>query len=259
MTRAAGRAAASRRPGSRVGDVSQEASEDVPKGRVIAQDPDPLSTLPPGDPVDLTVSTGQPDVVVPDILGDDKDTARQKLTDAGLRVKLVEEAVRRGPGHRDRQRPAARRPACPRAAWSRSSTPPGPRRCRAWSGSRRARRASKLEKAGFKVDTVYDSHDRGREGHRAQAEPGGVHHPAAGHHGGDHGVDLREADARPPRRPRPRRRRPRRRRPRRRRRARRRPRRPTPAAGPSRASGRCRRSPVCAAAGRAYSRSVEPV
>ncbi len=61
------------RAGLSVGEVSQEASEDVPKGRVIAQDPDPLSTLPADDPVDLTVSTGQPDVVVPDVIGDDKD------------------------------------------------------------------------------------------------------------------------------------------------------------------------------------------
>jgi eukaryotic-like serine/threonine-protein kinase len=77
--------------GLSVGTVSQAPSDDVPKGSVIAQDPDPLSTLTVGGSVDLTVSTGRPDVVVPYVIGDDKETARQKLIDIGLRVKLVKQ------------------------------------------------------------------------------------------------------------------------------------------------------------------------
>jgi beta-lactam-binding protein with PASTA domain len=50
-----------------------------------------LSTLTVGGSVDLTVSTGRPDVVVPYVIGDDKETARQKLIDIGLRVKLVKQ------------------------------------------------------------------------------------------------------------------------------------------------------------------------
>jgi eukaryotic-like serine/threonine-protein kinase len=74
-----------------LGRVTREASEDVPKGRIITQDPDPLSMLPPGGPVDVTVSTGKPDVIVPYVVGQDKDTARQELVDRGLRVKLVKQ------------------------------------------------------------------------------------------------------------------------------------------------------------------------
>src|SRR3954451_13263870 len=41
--------------GFKVGKVAKEASEDVPRGRVIAQDPDALETLPPGDSINITV------------------------------------------------------------------------------------------------------------------------------------------------------------------------------------------------------------
>ncbi len=77
--------------GLSVRTVTQAPSDDVPKGSVIAQDPDPLSTLTVGGGVDLTVSTGRPDVVVPYVIGDDKETARRKLIDIGLRVKLVKQ------------------------------------------------------------------------------------------------------------------------------------------------------------------------
>jgi serine/threonine-protein kinase len=74
-----------------VGTISQAASDDVPKGRVIAQDPDALSSLTVGGGVDLTVSTGRPAVVVPYVIGDDKEEARQTLLAAGLKVKTVKE------------------------------------------------------------------------------------------------------------------------------------------------------------------------
>ena len=76
--------------GLKLGEIDREASEDVPKGRVVSQDPEPGEFLPAGDPVDVLISTGQPDVVMPDVLGDDKDDAKDELEELGLKVKLVE-------------------------------------------------------------------------------------------------------------------------------------------------------------------------
>jgi len=149
--------------GLTVGDVSKEASEDVPKGRVVAQDPDPMSTLPPGDPVDLTVSTGQPDVVVPDILGDDKDTARQKLTDAGLKVKLVQ---RQSDETQDTVIDSNPRPATSVSKGSLVTVyySAGPKQVPSVVGLKEGAARAKLQKAGFKVDTVHDSQTQAQKG-----------------------------------------------------------------------------------------------
>jgi eukaryotic-like serine/threonine-protein kinase len=149
--------------GLTVGHVAKEASEDVPKGRVVAQDPDPMSTLPPGDPVDLTVSTGQPDVVVPDILGDDKDTARQKLTDAGLQVKLVE---RKSDETKDIVVDSNPRPATSVSKGSLVTVyySAGPKQVPSVVGLKEGAARAKLEKAGFKVDTVTDSQTQAQKG-----------------------------------------------------------------------------------------------
>ncbi len=149
--------------GLTLGKVSQEASEDVPKGRVIAQDPDPLTTLPPGSGVDLTVSTGQPDVVVPDILGDDKDSARQKLTDAGLRVKMVE---KESDENKDTVIDSDPRPATSVSKGSLVTVfySAGPKEVPSVVGMKEGKARSTLEAAGFKVDTVSDSQTESEKG-----------------------------------------------------------------------------------------------
>ena len=76
--------------GLALGEVDQEASQDVPKGRVISQTPDPGAFLDPGDEVDLLVSTGQPEVVVPYVLGEPRNEARQELEDLRLEVRMRE-------------------------------------------------------------------------------------------------------------------------------------------------------------------------
>jgi beta-lactam-binding protein with PASTA domain len=76
--------------GLTVGDVERRASTDVPRNRVISQDPNPGSFLAEGEPVDLIVSRGVPSVVVPDVLGEDKETARAEIEDARLQARLVE-------------------------------------------------------------------------------------------------------------------------------------------------------------------------
>ena len=73
-----------------VGEITPEASETIEKGRVISQDPPSTASIAPGGTVSFTVSTGKPDVEIPDVLGDNKDAARAQLEDLGLRVRIKE-------------------------------------------------------------------------------------------------------------------------------------------------------------------------
>ncbi len=76
--------------GLKLGTVAHKPSAGVPKGKVMAQDPKPTATVAPGSPVNITVSTGKPTVIVPYVTGMDKNAAKQKIENAHLRVKLVQ-------------------------------------------------------------------------------------------------------------------------------------------------------------------------
>ena len=73
--------------GLQVGKVTKEASETVPLGCVISQDPEGFSKAKPNSKVNLVVSTGKAeaaDVVVPDLKGKSQDDAEKALSDVGL-------------------------------------------------------------------------------------------------------------------------------------------------------------------------------
>jgi serine/threonine-protein kinase len=78
--------------GLEAGVVKQEFSEDTPRGSVIASNPDAGSKRRPGTPVALAVSKGAP-VDVPDVVGDDEDSARDELREEGLKVRIAPERV----------------------------------------------------------------------------------------------------------------------------------------------------------------------
>jgi serine/threonine-protein kinase len=71
-----------------VANVTQEASDTIEAGRVIRQSPDSNATADPGSSVDVVVSSGKPDVQIPDVVGDNKDSARDQLEALGLRVRM---------------------------------------------------------------------------------------------------------------------------------------------------------------------------
>jgi len=71
-----------------VGDVTTEASDTIEKGRVISQSPDADASVAADSAVDFVVSGGKPDVQIPDVVGDNKDSARDQLIALGLRVKM---------------------------------------------------------------------------------------------------------------------------------------------------------------------------
>ncbi len=79
-------------------EVSEEYSDDVPEGRVIAQDPD-SGTLTKGDAVALTVSLGPELVEVPTVRASGVDSATEKLEAAGFVVRVEESSNYLGLGY----------------------------------------------------------------------------------------------------------------------------------------------------------------
>ncbi|MER6264002.1 Stk1 family PASTA domain-containing Ser/Thr kinase [Streptomyces sp900105245] len=74
------------------GMVTRQFSDDVDKGSVIATTPAAGTKRHAGSAIALTVSKGRA-VAVPDVTGDDPDSARQTLTDAGLKVEIAAEPI----------------------------------------------------------------------------------------------------------------------------------------------------------------------
>jgi serine/threonine-protein kinase len=70
-------------------NVEEDYSDTVPRGDVIAQDPDPKTKLQPGQTVTITVSLGPRTFPMPDVLRMSKDAAIAKLQALGLRVAVA--------------------------------------------------------------------------------------------------------------------------------------------------------------------------
>jgi serine/threonine-protein kinase len=70
----------------KVGKVTEEFSEKVPDGQVVAAKPGPGANLKRGAAVAMTVSKGRRPIEVPDLTGQDADTAARELSDLGLTV-----------------------------------------------------------------------------------------------------------------------------------------------------------------------------
>jgi eukaryotic-like serine/threonine-protein kinase len=89
-------------------DVRKEASDSVPKGRVISTSPPENSQLEKGSTVVLVVSSGPEQVAVPGVVGRSEDEARSTLEAAGLRAEVSqEESTAEDPGTVLRQDPAS--------------------------------------------------------------------------------------------------------------------------------------------------------
>ncbi|MGW7258628.1 Stk1 family PASTA domain-containing Ser/Thr kinase [Streptomyces sp. NPDC054834] len=74
------------------GMVTREFSEDVPSGSVVRTAPVAGTVRHAGSAIALTVSKGSP-IDVPDVTGDDLDSAKQELQGAGLKVKVSTQQV----------------------------------------------------------------------------------------------------------------------------------------------------------------------
>ncbi|MFJ3660545.1 Stk1 family PASTA domain-containing Ser/Thr kinase [Streptomyces sp. NPDC090119] len=74
------------------GMVTREFSDEVARGSVSRTTPEAGTEMHAGSAIALVVSKGAP-VDVPDVSGEDAESARQDLTDAGLKVKIATERV----------------------------------------------------------------------------------------------------------------------------------------------------------------------
>jgi beta-lactam-binding protein with PASTA domain/tRNA A-37 threonylcarbamoyl transferase component Bud32 len=68
-------------------------SSDTPQGVVFDQSPDAGTEAPDGSTVTITVSSGPNTTSVPNVVGQQKETAQSNLEDAGFKVKVVNVAV----------------------------------------------------------------------------------------------------------------------------------------------------------------------
>jgi beta-lactam-binding protein with PASTA domain/tRNA A-37 threonylcarbamoyl transferase component Bud32 len=73
--------------------VVQAPSDSTPEGLVSAQSPDPGTPAEKNSTVTITVSTGPSSATVPDVVGKDKNEAKQELQDAGFKVDMQDVAV----------------------------------------------------------------------------------------------------------------------------------------------------------------------
>ncbi|WP_030810219.1 Stk1 family PASTA domain-containing Ser/Thr kinase [Streptomyces sp. NRRL F-2799] len=74
------------------GMVTREFSDEVERGSVIGTTPEAGTERHAGSAIALVVSKGAP-VDIPDVSGEDAESARQDLTDAGLKVRIAAERV----------------------------------------------------------------------------------------------------------------------------------------------------------------------
>ncbi|MGW3953748.1 Stk1 family PASTA domain-containing Ser/Thr kinase [Streptomyces sp. NPDC004752] len=81
-----------RKGGLEPGMVTRAFSDSVPKDAVIGTDPAAGTERHAGSAIALTVSKGSP-IDVPDVTGEDLDSARAELADAGLKVEVSTEQV----------------------------------------------------------------------------------------------------------------------------------------------------------------------
>jgi serine/threonine-protein kinase len=84
--------------GLAVGDVKETSHDNIPRGDVISQTPEPNTTLERGGTVNLEVSTGPPETAVPRLLGLSLDEASSALREADLKLGSTE----RVPSREDR-------------------------------------------------------------------------------------------------------------------------------------------------------------
>jgi eukaryotic-like serine/threonine-protein kinase len=162
MTRAQAEAALEERDLT-LGEVDRQASADVPQGRIISQSPETGEFLEVGGAVDILISSGAPEVVVPDVLGWDKQDARAELEGRQLRVRLVR---RNSDEPVDTVINTDPRPAATVAVdtvvtvfWS-----DGPEEVPSVVGMQEGPARQAIEEAGFTVNVVYDNQTRAQRG-----------------------------------------------------------------------------------------------
>ena len=90
-----------------VANVRRVPNSDVPEGEVFAQQPTQGDRVEEGSVVTIQVSSGKPEVSIPDVVGQSRDSAVAELTQAGLDFRVVEVNSEREVGTVTGQQPGA--------------------------------------------------------------------------------------------------------------------------------------------------------
>ena len=114
-----------------LGTQTQQASDTVPKGSIISQNPPPGALVPRGSTVDVVVSSGLSTITVPSVVGKSQTDAVRILHGAGLHVSINQQPSDTVPKNQViSQDPAAGSDASketPSPSWCRKA--PNPSRC----------------------------------------------------------------------------------------------------------------------------------
>jgi serine/threonine-protein kinase len=156
--------------GLKVGHVTRQPSSNVPKGRVVSQDPQPGQLVDQGSRVDFVLSGGKPSVTVQDVVGENKQIAAQELRSQGLKVRLK---PRQSDENKDdviaTDPQSGARVAEGSVVTVFYST--GPRKVPDVRGMTEADATTLLEDRGFQVGVVHDPSTKARKGTVIQQQP----------------------------------------------------------------------------------------
>jgi beta-lactam-binding protein with PASTA domain len=156
--------------GLEVGEVSTAASKEVAQGRVISQSPEAGDAVDPSSEVDFVVSTGKPEVPLPDVVGQNKDDAADQLRSLGLRVVLTERDADEPKDQVVEMQPPGDTQVSDGSKvtlfWS-----DGPEEVPSVIGKTEAEATDLIEEAGFKVSRVTDSTTEAKKGNVLQQSP----------------------------------------------------------------------------------------
>lgn len=153
-----------------VGKVTVAANADVPKGRVISQNPNAGKLVDKASKVDFVVSGGKPAVTLPDVIGDNKDSAYDQLKGLGLNVVLKQRDSDKNKDDVVDMKPGVgtKVPAGSKVTLFYSS---GPKQVPDVVGKSQDEATRLIQDAGFKVSVIKDSSTPAKKGTVLQQSP----------------------------------------------------------------------------------------
>ncbi|MDQ6687708.1 MAG: Stk1 family PASTA domain-containing Ser/Thr kinase [Actinomycetota bacterium] len=154
----------------RVGTVGHAASASVPKGQVISQNPPTGKLVNAGSAVNLIVSDGKPAVTLPDVKGENKDTAAALLRGMNLNVKLVKRPSDQTADNVIAMTPPAHQQVAAGALVTLFYSA-GPNTVPAVVGKTDAQATALITGAGFRVNRIFDSTTKATKGTVLQQGP----------------------------------------------------------------------------------------
>ena len=156
--------------GLSVGTVDFQSDPRVPKDKVISQDPNRDQYVAPGSSINFVVSTGQPLVTVPSVVGQDKAAAQAALQNAHLKVVLRQAKSDEPPGQVLSTDPAGGQ-SVPRGTTVTVTYAQGPEQVPDVVGMQQAEAEKAIRDAGFQPDVVESSNTTEPKGTVIQQSP----------------------------------------------------------------------------------------